>query len=74
MTARVDVLRATSGSLEFLDDMVVDPETDEATRIAWAAKSYFARNGVEQERQDFSEADLRPMQDPRVFLGGTLST
>jgi hypothetical protein len=72
--ARVDVVRATLGSPEFLDDMLIDPKTDEATRIAWAAKSYFARNSAEQERHNFSEADLRTMQNPRVFLGGTLSS
>lgn len=72
--ARVDILRDRSGEPEFLDDMVLDPETDEATRTAWAAKSYFTRNSIQEEPDELSEADLRAMQDPRVFLGGTLST
>ena len=71
---RVDILRGESGEPEFLDDMVVDPETDEATRTAWAAKSYFSRNSIEEEPEELNQADLRAMQDPRVFLGGTLST
>lgn len=71
--ARVDVLRSTSGKGELLDEMVVDPEVDEPTRIAWAAKSYFSRNSMQEEARELTDSDVRAMQDPRIFLGGTRS-
>jgi hypothetical protein len=72
-SVRVTILRGTSRESEFLDDMLADPETDEPTRIAWAAKSYFSRNSIRQAPGDITDADLRAMRNPRVFLGGTMS-
>jgi hypothetical protein len=70
---RLDILRNTSNGMDFLGDMIIDPETDEPTRIAWAAKSYLSRNSVEEEPRELTEADLQAMQAPGLFLGGTRS-
>jgi hypothetical protein len=72
-TGRITIHRRSADGLEFLDDMSFNPTTDEATRIAWAVKAYFARNSV-TESHDLTDADLQAMQDPRMFLGGARSS